>query len=228
MEKIAAVGADGLRYDAVKHVPESWWRDYGNPWAEELGLFRIGEVYNSSVSYVQGYVDTGMTAFDYPLYYTLTDVFQYGGDLRKLSGAGLKAQDPLNAVTFVQNHDVDGPDNWYLAHAYVLTSEGYPMLYEVSLDDDAINNLVWIKNNLAGGATYDRYTSQDVYLYERYNNLLVGLNQSDSWTTKRVYTSWANTTLNDYTGSIGDVTTDGSGYVDVSVPPMGWVCLAPY
>lgn len=228
MEKIAATGADGFRFDAVKHVPESFWRDYANQWAEDLGMFRVGEVLNSSLSYVQGYVNTGMTAFDYPLYYTLKDAFTYGGDLSILSGSGLKAQDPLNAVTFVQNHDVDGPDNWYLAHAYVLTSEGYPMLYKTPLDDDAINNLIWIKNNLAGGATYDRYTSQNVYVYERYNNLLVGLNQSDSWTTKRVYTSWGNTTLNDYTGSIGDVTTNGSGYVDVSIPPMGWVCLAPY
>lgn len=76
MEKIADVGADGYRYDAVKHVEEKYWNDYANPKADDLGLARIGEVYDGSIDYVQGYIDTGMDAFDYPLYYALVTRFR--------------------------------------------------------------------------------------------------------------------------------------------------------
>ncbi|MFC4552446.1 MULTISPECIES: alpha-amylase domain-containing protein [Halorussus] len=231
MEKIASFGADGYRYDAAKHVEEKYWRDHANPKADELGMARIGEVYSGSVDYVQGYVDTGMDAFDYPLYWVLHDAFS-GGDLSQLKGAGLVAQDPWHAHPFVQNHDEGAPDQYHLAHAFVLTVEGTPMIYNLYpnaiLDDDAVNNMVWVKKNLAGGETYWRHAGTDLAVYERYNNLLVGINNATGTRSRRVYTSWTNTTLHDYSGTASDVTTDGNGWVDLSVPAEGWVFYAPY
>ncbi|MBX0321651.1 DUF1939 domain-containing protein [Halomicroarcula sp. F13] len=231
VEKYADMGVDGIRWDAVKHVPEWFFSDYANQWADDLGLWTVGECLQGSVDYCQGYADTGMSVTDYPLYYTMKDdAFNENGDLRALDGAGLVDQSPFQSLTFVSNHDSGPPQYEKLAYAYILTYEGYPRVYSnrIGISDDDIRNLLWIRNNLAGDTAYQRHADQNLYAFERYNNLLVGLNRSTSWQSTTVYTSWANTTLNDYSGNAGDVTTDGNGYVDISVPPTGWVCYAPY
>jgi alpha-amylase len=232
VEKIADLGADGYRFDAVKHIPESFFAEYANQWAEDLGMFRVGEVLDGRVSYVQGYVDQGpgMHAFDYPLHFLIEDVFD-GGDISRLRDAGLVAQDPFHAMPFVENHDVDGPSQYKLAHAFVLTIEGYPMVYNLYPDwvlgDDDISNMVWVKSNLAGGPTNWLHADEDVLAYEREGTLLVGLNNGQSARTVDVQTSWSNRTLNDYAGNADDVTTDAAGAVSVPVPAEGWVFYAP-
>lgn len=229
MQKISSVGADGYRYDAAKHMPRWYFRDHANPWADEFGMQRVGEVYSGSVSYVQNYIDTGMNAFDYPLFYTMSDVFS-GGDMRTLQGAGVRAQDPWHAWPFVDNHDQNGPSQYELAHAHILTSEGTPILYNIHPDwllgNDAINNMIWVRKNLSGGETHWRHTDTNLAVYERHNNLLVGLNNSNSQQSTTVSTSWSNTTLHDYSGNASDVSVNGDR-VQVSVPPEGWVFYAP-
>lgn len=231
VRKLAEFGFDGYRYDAVKHVEETFWRDYANPWADEFGMQRVGEVFTGSVDYALGYVDTGMNAFDYPLFWTLRDVFDYG-DMRKLEGAGVKAVDPWHAWPFAENHDEHGPTQYKLAYAHVLTSEGTPVVYNLYpdwiLDDDDVNNMVWVRKNLSGGETYWRHTDENLAIYERYGNLLVGLNNSDAWQGAWVPTSWTDAALNDYAGNAEDVTVDGDGWVEVWVPPESWVFYAPY
>lgn len=231
MQKISDVGADGYRYDAVKHVEETFWSSYANPWADDFGMNRVGEVYDGSVDYVRNYVDTGMDAFDYPLYWVLEDVFDYG-DMRDLEGAGVWSQDPWHAWPFADNHDQDGPNQYKLAYAHVLTIEGVATVYNLYpdwiLDDDDVNNMVWVKKNLAGGTTHWRHTDPDLAIYERENNLLVGLNNTDAWQGEWVYTTWRDTTLNDYAGNADDVTVDGDGWVEVWVPPESWAFYAPY
>ncbi|RRJ31520.1 DUF1939 domain-containing protein [Halocatena pleomorpha] len=231
MQKIAAVGADGYRYDAAKHMYPSYFRDYANPWADEFGMERVAEVYSGSVPYVQEYIDTGMNAFDYPLFYTVSDVFS-GGDMSTLQGAGVKAQDPWHAWPFVDNHDQNGPDQYELAHAHLLTMEGCPVVYNLYpdwiLNNDAINTMVKVRKNHCSGETHWRHTDTDLVVYERYNNLLVGLNNNTTdWRSSSVYTSWTDTVLHDYSGNTDDVSVDGDGRVEVSVPPEGWVFYAP-
>jgi len=230
VQKYANMGVDGIRWDAVKHVPESFFDDYANVWADNEGLWTVGECLQGSVDYCQGYADTGMSVTDYPLYYTLKDACDPSGDLSLLDDGGLVDQSPFQALTFVSNHDSGPPALEKLAYAYILTYEGYPRVYSnrIGVQDADIRNLLWVRNNLAGGTAYTRYSSSPLYVFERYNNLLVGLNRTGSWRSATVYTSWSNTTLNDYSGNAGDITTGGDGYVDVSVPPEGWVCYAPY
>ncbi|WP_276271306.1 alpha-amylase domain-containing protein [Haloarcula litorea] len=230
VEKYANLGVDGIRWDAVKHVPEWFFDDYANQWADDLGLWTVGECLDGSVPYCQGYADTGMSVTDYPLHYALKEACKPYGDMRALEGAGVVDQSPFQALTFVSNHDSAPPKLEKLAYAYILTYEGYPRVYSnrIGVGDDDIRNLLWIRNNLAGGQAYQRHASGPLYVFERYNNLLVGLNHTGSWRSARVYTSWTNTTLKDYAGNANDITTDGSGYVDVWVPPEGWVCHAPY
>ncbi|WP_211194942.1 alpha-amylase domain-containing protein [Halorhabdus amylolytica] len=231
MEDIAALGADGYRFDAVKHIPESFFANYANQWAENLDMFRVGEVLSGSTDYVSGYVNAGpgMHAFDYPLYFVLQGVFDHG-DMSRLEGAGLVAQNPWRAMPFVENHDQDGPTQYELAHAFVLTIEGYPVVYnrypDWILENDAITNMVWVKSNLAGGETLWRYTDTDLAVYERESNLLVGLNNSSYDRTKTVETSWSRQDLKDYAGNGDPVTTNSDGTAQITVPSEGWVFYA--
>jgi|GEM_PF-667307 len=232
LQDMADLGADGYRFDAVKHMPESFLGNYANQWAEDLNMFRVGEIFSGSVEYLNGYVNAGpgMHAFDYPLYFVLTGVFD-GGDMSRLQSAGLVAQNPYRAMPFVENHDKDAPSQYELAHAFVLTIEGYPIVYNLYPDEilsnDNITNMVWVKRNLAGGETVWRYTDTDVAVYERESNLLVGLNNGGSSRTVPVETSWTEQELNDYAGTASNVTTGADGTVEISVPAGGWVFYAP-
>jgi len=228
MEDMAALGADGYRYDATKHIPESFFANHANQWAGSK--FRVGEVLSGSVEYIQGYVNTGMHAFDYPLYFTMQSVFD-GGDMRRLEGAGLVAQDPGKAMPFVDNHDQPGIGQYDLSHAFILTIPGYPVLYNIQpdwlLSNDSIKNMVWVRKNLSGGRMRWRYTDSGLAVYEREGNLLVGLNNSGSARSQWVDTAWSGTELNDFAGNAGNVTTESDGRVQITVPAGGWVFYAP-
>jgi alpha-amylase len=228
IEKYANLGVDGIRWDAAKHVPEWFFRDYANVWANNLGLYTVGEVLQGDTGYCQGYADTGMSVTDYPLYYAMKDAFKPYGDMRAVEGAGLVNQDPYHAMTFVSNHDSGPPELEKLAYAYILTYEGYPRVYNnrIGIHDGDIRNLLWIRNNLASGQTFTRHVDQNLYIYERYNNLLVGLNKSGSWRGKWVPTSWRDQALNEYTGHAENEYVNGDGWVYISIPPESWVCYA--
>jgi alpha-amylase len=239
VKKVADKGCAGYRWDAAKHVPKWWFRDYGNPWANDFGMFKVGEVYDGNPDFVEDYANTDMNVFDYPLHYTLKSAFQYGGNLSEVADAvrndnSIMGRQPWRSSPFVDNHDDDPPENNRLAYAFILTAPGYPFVFSnhaksegVDYDADWLTNLIWIKNNLAGGDMYFRHDSQNLLITERYNNLLTGINQSGNWQSQWVYTSWRNQTLKDYSGSSGDVWVNGDGWVELDIPPGGWVCYAP-
>jgi alpha-amylase len=230
VQTYADAGVDGIRWDAVKHVPKWFFRDHANRWAEERGLFRVGEVLHGSVDYCEAYLETGMAVMDYPLYFTMREAaFHEDGDLSALEGAGVVARHPRQSLTFVSNHDSPPPEYERLAYAFVLTYEGYPRVYgaRVDVDDEDVSNLLSIRRTLAAGPAHTRYADRDLYVFERQGNLLVGLNRTDEWNRVRVETSWERQRLRDYGGAAGPVVTDGEGRVELGIPPTGWVCYAP-
>ncbi|RKD95520.1 alpha-amylase domain-containing protein [Halopiger aswanensis] len=251
IERIADLGADGLRLDAAGHVWPWYFESEINPLADDLGLWRVGEVWDGDKDTVTEFANTGMTVFDYPLYYALLDAFE-GGDMTALAqdaARGIVHEDPSAAVTFVQNHDAPGPNvgiddgddpaNYdeegtevELAHAYVLSFPGTPMLFltaesSAAVDDPYLEDLIWIKRNLASGPAIDRYVGEDLYAFEREANLLAGINNGPAERTEWVETSWVNEPLVDYTGHRGSITTNDDGWVELSVPSNGWVMYAP-
>lgn len=230
VDKYADLGVDGLRWDAVKHMPAWFFREYANPWAQARGLFTVGEVLHGSVSYCEEYLETGMSVMDYPLYFTMRErAFHSEGDLSTLADAGLVARHPRRTVTFVSNHDSPPPEYERLAYAYILTQEGYPRVYSgrIDSDDQALSNLLSIRRTHVAGPARLRHTSRDLYVFERAGNLLVGLNRTRDWRRVTVQTSWEAQQLGDRSGSGPVVTTDSDGVVELRVPPIGWVCYAP-
>ncbi len=111
----------------------------------------------------------------------------------------------------------------------------------------AIPNLIYVHNQFCRGREWTRWTENDFFAYERYEDLnsnsspnagegliLVALNDSGgSQTRNGIQTSFApGTVLKDYSGNnLSPVTVDGSSQVSITVPPrggQGWVCYAPF
>lgn len=134
---------DGFRLDAVKHVPSDFWRDF-NREAREMagpGFLLLGEYLNgdpeaSVKAWQQGDFDS---LFDFPLYYTMKEVFAQGADMRRLAARIYLDRDYPDAgmlATFLDNHDLDrfmsscGEDErkYRLAMAFLMTARGIPTL----------------------------------------------------------------------------------------------------
>jgi galactose oxidase len=250
-----ALDAQGYRVDDVKGLSTDFLHPFLNSKAM-AGKFAVGEFFDGDPMLVNQWIfnPKGMAgrpnAFDFPLKFMLNNMCNNPGrfNMADLDHAGLVGISPLNAVTFVENHDTDlnGGQrivtNKMMAYAYILTSEGYPAIFykDYSTDPDCfglkphIDNLIWIHEVLASGATLQRWKDFDVFAYERLGgpHLLVALNNDSTGPhTIRVDTGFgANVGLHDYTGHTGDVTTDGSGAATLTVPAnrdgLGYVCYS--
>ena len=221
------LGFDGYRWDAAKHVPQWYWRDHVLNNVRSWGKFSFGEVYDGNRDYLLSYAGLGMAVTDYALYFAMRDNFRLGGNLAELDGVGIAAVDGPNAVTFVQNHDVGPPVNRLLAYAFIAAYPGYPAFYDVDLQDPAVNTLVWIHNTLAAGSYMSRYKDADTIIFSRGDQLLAGINQRGGWVNRWVQTPWVNTEIHDYTGHVADERTNQDGWVELWIPPAGYIMMAP-
>jgi hypothetical protein len=250
-----ALDAQGYRIDDVKGLSTDFLLPFLNSKAI-AGKFAVGEFFDGNRLLVNQWIfnPKGMagrpSAFDFPLKFLLTSMCNNPGrfNMADLDHAGLAGISPLNAVTFVENHDTDleGAQkiliNKMLGYAYILTSEGYPSVFykDYSTDPNCfglkphIDNLIWIHEVLAAGETVQRWKDFDVFAYERMGgpHLLVVLNNDpDAPRTIRVATGFgSNAALHDYTGHAADLMTDGTGATTVTVPPnvngLGYVCYS--
>ena len=166
----ANAGFDGgWRFDYPKGVWDWYVGDFRAGTGNDFGIL---EYFDGNISLIESYVaGSGTTAaFDFPAFFTMKDVFNYNQDIRWLIDANrvYAARDPVNAVTFVANHDTDKDafieniGDQMLAYAFILTYQGYPCIfwkdyYNYGLNDlgnqegNGIDPLVWVRGALAGG-----------------------------------------------------------------------------
>jgi alpha-amylase len=204
----------------------------------------VGEYFDGNPTALHWWVwDSGMggrcNVFDFTLHWTIQAMCNNSSRwwMGGLQGAGYVAVNPMNAITFVDNPDTDLSDgenviwNKLLGYALILTAEGYPSVYYKDYSPDpgcyglkpAIDNLIWIHENLAFGSTVTRWGNDaQAYVFERlgYPGLLVGLNNDGGrGQTRTVQTSFGpNVQLHDYTGHHGDVWTNGQGMATITIP----------
>lgn len=240
-------GCDGYRIDAAKHMPA--WFVEGLLYQVQEGLgpnrsrFAVGEYFDRNVDTLEWWVSAvnrRSSVFDYELFFQMKAMVD-GGGYYDMRGLRSRFQDEGRSVTFVNNHDTFGRGNGFqiwnhadVCYALVLSSTGYPCVYWKDLYDDQGNardylkNLVWIANRFAHGRAIERWADQDLYVFEREGSLLTGLNDDGaSWRTQWVQTSFgSNVRLHDYTGHQPDRWTNQDGWVQISVPPWGYVCYA--
>ena len=62
---------DGIRIDTIPEVGKPFWAEF----AAAAGVFQMGECFNGNVQYVADYQNYVTALFNYPMYYTIKDVF---------------------------------------------------------------------------------------------------------------------------------------------------------
>lgn len=77
---------DGFRHDACKHIPECYWRMFGQKMASRFPnrhIWMIGETYGSP-ELINSFVKTGMLTaqFDFNVYYAASRALCFDGDMR--------------------------------------------------------------------------------------------------------------------------------------------------
>ena len=127
---------DGLRIDTIPYVDNTFWKEF----ATAAGAFQVGEVFTGDTSIVASYQGPIDSVLNYPLYYTLIDVFKSGQSMynirSKLAEIGSKFPDKSILGNFLDNHDnprwLNGNSNINLlknALAFLLFHEGIPIVY---------------------------------------------------------------------------------------------------
>ena len=141
-----ALGFDGYRIDAVKHLPEAHLRRVFES-VDMAGKFLFGEALTTN-DHEEGlflwplFDCECLSFYDFPLYETMLRAFAPGGSLRELvdPAAAGQALSRWRAVTFGVTHDMpnnDGfrgvllaPQDEYLAKVYLLGRDGgVPLIY---------------------------------------------------------------------------------------------------
>ena len=139
-------GVDGLRLDAVKHISFPFYRDLLKAVREKTGLPlpAVGEYWNGDLGRLLYYLDcveNEMSLFDVALHYNFFNASTSGGafNMRQIFDNTLVKSRPMNAVTFVDNHDTEYGqslqsfvEEWFKPLAYamiLLREEGIPCVF---------------------------------------------------------------------------------------------------
>ena len=128
---------DAIRIDTVKHVRKEFWHDFANA----AGVYAIGEVLHGDPAYVGPYQYQMDGMLNFPLYFTLRDVFRYKQSMWNLEVRWEQNQQYFKDVSllgnFIDNHDfarfLNGNRDASMARnalAYVLFSQGIPIVYQ--------------------------------------------------------------------------------------------------
>lgn len=144
-------GVDGFRLDAVKHIRSFFFRE----WIDDLrnharkNLFAVGEYWSSDIRRLRRYIDETdgrIHLFDVPLHYNFHHASKAGAhyDMGAILNNTLVRENPLLAVTIVENHDTQPLQSletvvepWFKPLAYaiiLLRDEGYPCIFAADYD----------------------------------------------------------------------------------------------
>jgi alpha-amylase len=135
---------DGFRFDAVKHIQFSFFRNWLDYLRKETTheLFAVGEYWDSNVKNLLkfiGHTHGKMSLFDAPLQSNFYHASRTNYDMRTILDNTLVKDQPSLAVTLVENHDTQplqaleaSVDYWFKPLAYaiiLLRKEGYPCVF---------------------------------------------------------------------------------------------------
>ena len=143
---VKELNLDGFRLDAIKHIDEKFMKSFITYVRENTSkeFYVVGEYWNVEVDKLETYlndVDYNLNLFDVTLHYNFFEASQNGReyDLTKILENTLVSLNPLNVVTFVDNHDSQKGqsleswiEDWFKPIAYsiiLLRKDGYPCIF---------------------------------------------------------------------------------------------------
>jgi len=139
------LGIDGIRFDAVKHMPFGWQKNlmsyiHGYKPVFSYGEWFLGSGQTDSANWYHAN-NSGMSLLDFEFAQTVRDVFQTGNsnmtNLDAMISSTASQYNQVNdQVTFIDNHDMGrfqvsgaSPRKLEQALAFTLTSRGVPAVY---------------------------------------------------------------------------------------------------
>jgi len=137
---------DGFRYDALKHISDKFILDLSNHIMEKKkdNFYLIGEYWQYDSEQIDNYLDDTswkVDLFDVRLHFNMEKASKSNGeyDMRKIFDNTIVKHHPLQAVTFVDNHDSQPSqaleswvDEWFKEIGYaliLLRKDGYPCIF---------------------------------------------------------------------------------------------------
>lgn len=133
---IQTYSIDGIRLDALRHVPRSFWNDF----SQAAGVFTIGEVFDFDLPYLASYQGPVDSLLNFPFYSSMRYVFEKGGSMNSLehyyNGASATWSDMSVLGNFINNHDIPrflhnngNVPGFKAALAFSISSVGIPTVY---------------------------------------------------------------------------------------------------
>lgn len=201
LEKLLALGVDGFRIDAMKHIEASYFPDVLQ--VIPPGKFTYGEVIGETLNESNEY--TGMVPVtDFHLLRTMIQAFSASGDLRYLThpeghGAALPGS---VAVVFARNHDTAMHGSFFnfgdytdamLANAYAVgRGVGHVLVYRDDAYDHTTRAALAFRDTMRGRPTYVRPSSEvcdgqqacdpkQLLFIERGSKGLMIINKANAW-----------------------------------------------
>lgn len=137
---------DGFRLDAIKHIEEQFIANFLKDVRSDRGdnFYAVGEYWKGDFDTLEKYIkltEGKLDLFDVPLHYKMYTASHKGRhfDLTSFPEETLVTKFPVNAVTFVDNHDSQRGsslesqvDSWFKPLAYgliLLMEKGYPCVF---------------------------------------------------------------------------------------------------
>lgn len=185
---------DGFRLDAVKHIDDQFLNTYSSYIEENYpGLYLFAEYWESNLGNISDFLERTnfqIDVFDVPLHFNLFAAANNEGyDLRKIFDNTVVQHHPMEAVTFVDNHDSQpgqSLESWIgrhfkeRAYALILLREaGYPCVFagdyygiqngDYPQEDLAydINRLLEVRANYAYGEQRDFFQDEQAIGWAR-------------------------------------------------------------
>ena len=135
-------GADAFRVDTVRHMKNSFWRDFNaRIRAKHPGFFMFGESYDYAAAKIAVHTlpeNGGMSVLDFPLKAAMESAFTkpeggFGAVADALYLENGPYANPYELMSFYDNHDMArfaGSDTDFInAHNFLFTARGIPILY---------------------------------------------------------------------------------------------------
>ncbi|TPX32604.1 alpha-amylase [Synchytrium microbalum] len=190
----------GFRMDALKHIDAGFIAEFLANVRKETGkdnFFTVGEYWKEGTQDLEGYLakqDYKVSLFDVKLHYNFAAASQGGAnyDMCKIMDGSLVQTNPMNAVTFVNNHDTQPGESlesyiepWFQPHAYalcLLRMQGYPCifygdLYGISGENPVkpyaalpISNMIRARKHFAWGEQNDYFDHPNTIGWVRLGN----------------------------------------------------------
>lgn len=189
------LNCDGYRLDAIKHINHDYIKKFATSLLKEKDDFYfVGEFWKADLQECQEFLeqmDYKIDLFDVPLHYKLHTASMEGSnfDLTTIFEGTLVKENPLNCVTFVDNHDTQPNESleswvedWFKQIAYsliLLRKDGYPTIFYgdyfgISGDEPidgkkaAIDPLLYVRKKKAYGKQDDYFDNPNIIGWVRH------------------------------------------------------------